>query len=240
MPSNTRYNIAVYLLLIHATIVFLITTMRKSRNSGGQRRNHQATAPRNRPSTNQNTNKQAAIAINQKLVELGKKKQWNELLLFAEQKRASFNNVNYATVMSQLGRIGSFNKKDPHFLAFLQALAAIIEERGLPWIETAASCQHCPCHWENEVEESEYQENTRVDLKARSSSNICNGRISAGQLPMLPGLVQHSGLTAPSLFARLNISRIGLCRLEIHRDVANTAWACATLGFQSTKLFAAD
>jgi len=81
------------------------------------------------------TNQNPAIAMNKRLIEHGKKKQWRQLLEVAELEQASFNNVNYATVMSQLGRIGYFNKADPRFLTFLQALATMIEERGLPWIK---------------------------------------------------------------------------------------------------------
>ena len=62
------------------------------------------------------------FAINKELVELGKKRRWKELLEVAEQKQASFNNVNYATLMSQLGRIRSFNKQDPRFLAISKSI----------------------------------------------------------------------------------------------------------------------
>ena len=48
------------------------------------------------------------------------------------------------TVMSQLGRIPSFDKSDPRFLSFLEALAKMMEERGLSWIgeQGAANIVH--------------------------------------------------------------------------------------------------
>ena len=82
--------------------------------------------------------------MNKKLVELGQKRRWKDLLEVAEQKQASFNNVNYATLMSQLGRIRSLDRSDPRFLAFLRGLAKRIEERGLPWLSarSAANIVH--------------------------------------------------------------------------------------------------
>ena len=77
-----------------------------------------------------------SIAINKKLVELGKKRRWKDLLEVFEEEQARFNNVNYATLMNQLGRIRTFDKADPRFVACLQALAAKIEQRGLPWVQT--------------------------------------------------------------------------------------------------------
>ena len=107
-----------------------------------------------------------AFAINKRLVELGKRKQWRELLEVTEQEQANFNNVNYATVMSQLGRIWSLDRSDPRFLAFLRALATIDPRAGTAVDTSKISCQHCPRHWQDEIEESEYQENTGVDFKA--------------------------------------------------------------------------
>jgi hypothetical protein len=86
----------------------------------------------------QNNNKSArinpAIAINKKIVELGKKKQWKEILRLYEEEAADFNNVNYATIMSQLGRIHSLNRSHPVFLRFLDDLAKMMEQRGIQWI----------------------------------------------------------------------------------------------------------
>ena len=84
------------------------------------------------------------IAINKRLVALGKKGQWEELLIYAEQERRIFNNVNCATLMSQLGRIRSLDRSDLRFRDFLQGLAKTVEEQGLPWIQArqAATIVH--------------------------------------------------------------------------------------------------
>ena len=110
-------------------------------------------------SKNSYSNPTVAIAIenNKKIVALGRNGQWEDLLEFATKEFSTFNNVNCATLMSQLGRIRSFDKSDPRFLAFLQELAEVIKERGLPWIQARRSCDHHPRDWEDEVEESEYK-----------------------------------------------------------------------------------
>ena len=109
---------------------------------------------------NKSSNSDPAIAIaienNKKIVALGKTGQWENLLEFAAKEFSSFNNVNCATLMSQLGRIRSFDKSDPRFLVFLQELAERIKDRGLPWIQAQGSCEHHPRDWEDEVEEFEH------------------------------------------------------------------------------------
>ena len=57
-------------------------------------------------------------------------------------------------------------------------------------------------------------------------------------LPTQLGHVQHLVLKHQSCLLRLNANQNGLSRKEIHRNVANTAWACATLGVEAPKLFA--
>jgi len=69
------------------------------------------------------------------MIGLGKSKDWNGLLELIIKEQMNFDNVNYATAMSQLGRIWSFDKSDPRFLSYMQGLVELIEKRGLPWIQ---------------------------------------------------------------------------------------------------------
>ena len=166
-------------------------------NSGGRRRQPASSRNQNHRRTGDYN---PAVAINKKLVELGQKKQWRELLEVAEEEQASFNNVNYATVMSQLGRIRSLDRSDPRFLAFLQALAAIIDERGLPWIQ------------------------------ARSAANIVH---AIGKMKLRNPSTKRilEWISKPETAARF-------VKEGEPQEVANTAWACATLGVEAPKLFA--
>ena len=172
----------------HTTVLF-------DRNIDGERRHQPASRNNNRRS-----NPNPAIAINKRLVVLGKKKQWRELLEVAEKEQASLNNVNYATIMSQLGRIRSFNKSDPRFLTFLQALATMLEERGLPWIQ------------------------------ARSASNIVH---AIGKMDLRNPSTKRilEWISKPEVAAQF-------VEEGAPQAVSNVAWACATLDFESPKLFA--
>jgi len=97
-----------------------------------------------RKSTSKNTSspqyisskRRVAISFNKKLVELGKQRQWEALLEYAHQERKGFDSVNCSTLMSQLGRIRSFDESDPRFQSFLRASANMIEQHGLSWIDT--------------------------------------------------------------------------------------------------------
>lgn len=50
-------------------------------------------------------NKRVAIEINQEIIRLGRNRQWKEILALYEQQKEDFDHIDYATVMSQLGRI---------------------------------------------------------------------------------------------------------------------------------------
>eukprot|EP00978_Attheya_sp_CCMP212_P000690 scaffold1386_cov55-Attheya_sp.AAC.1 len=63
-----------------------------------------------------------AIPRNKKISELGRNRQWKEMLLIHEKEKEGFDNVNYATMMSQLGRIRFVDRQDPLFRAFLDDL----------------------------------------------------------------------------------------------------------------------
>ena len=216
--------------------------MRNARNTGGQRRHQQATTTtsRNRrPSTNQNrrTNPNPAIVINQKLVNLGKEKKWDALLEVVEEERASFNNVNYATVMSQLGRMQSFNKSDPRFLAFLQTLATTIEERGLPWIgaRSASNIIHA-------IGKMKLKNPSTKRILGWISNPVVAARFVMEAVPQAVSNVAWAcaklGFAAPQLFAEIERQSIWLIEEGDPQGVANMAWAFATLGFEAPNLFA--
>ena len=218
--------------------------MRNARNTGGQRRHQQATTTtttsRNRrPSTNQNrrSNPDPAFAINKRLVELGKEKQWDALLEVAEQKRANFDNVNYATVMSQLGRMRSFNKSDPRFLAFLQALATTIEEQGLPWIQARSASNIIHAIGKMKLKNP----STKRILEWISKREVAATFVMEGAPQNVSNVAwafATLGFAAPQLFAEIDRQSKWLVKEGGPQEVANTAWACAKLGFEALSLFA--
>jgi len=178
-----------------------------------------------------------SITINKKLVELGKKKQWEELLELTILEQRNFNDVNCATVMSQLGRIRSFDKSDKRFVAFLEALASIIEKRGLTWIETRSAANIIYAIGKMELQNPsakkilEWISNPEVAAKfviEGDPQHVANVAWACAKL----------GFEAPNLFAEIMLHSKWLVKEGTPQAVANTAWACATLGYEAPRLFA--
>ena len=190
-----------------------------------------------RNNTRHRTNQNPAIAINKRLVELSKKKQWRKLLEVAEEEQASFDNVNYATIMSQLWRIRSFNKQDPHFLAFLRALATMIEERGLPWIQARSASNIIHALGKMKLRNP----NTKRILEWISTPETAAIFVEEGEPQEVSNVAwafAKLGFEAPNLFAEIERQSKWFVEEGTPQAVANTAWACATLGFEAPNLFA--
>jgi hypothetical protein len=51
------------------------------------------------------------------------KTNWKGILALFHKESKDFNNVNFATTMSQLGKIRSVDKRDPSFVKFVVDLA---------------------------------------------------------------------------------------------------------------------
>jgi len=183
----------------------------------------------------QNNNR--AIAINKKLVELGKKRLWKDLLKIAKEEQVRFNNVNYATVMSQLGRIRSFDRSDPHFLAFLKAMATKIGERGLPWIKPREASNIIHAIGKMQLRNP----STKRILEWISTPETAAIFVEKGKPQAIANTAWACAtlsFEAPNLFAKIEEHSKWLVEEGDPQAVANTAWACATLGFEAPNLFA--
>jgi len=179
------------------------------------------------------------IAINKKLVELGKQQQWESLLEYAEQERRNFNNVNCATLLSQLSRIRSLDKNDPRFLGFLQGLAQKIQAQGLQWLDVrqVTNIVHaigkmqiknhstkCILDWISEPETAF----RFVNDKETTPQGISNVAWACSVL----------NYPAPALFDEVNRRSRWLVQEGKPQNIANVAWACGNLGHQAPTLFA--
>jgi len=177
------------------------------------------------------------IAINKKLVELGKKQQWREILEVAKEEQTSFNDVNYATLMSQLGRIRSFNREDPRFVGFLKAMATVIEERGLPWIHTSTVANIIFAIGKMRLRNP----STERILEWISKPEIAAEFVEDGNPHAIANVAWACatlGFQSPELFAEIERWSEWLVEKRDPLAVSNTAWACARLGFEAPNLFA--
>ena len=82
------------------------------------------------------------------------------------------------TLMSQLGRIQSLDRSDPRFLAFLQALATMIEERGLPWIQTRSASNIIHAIGKMQLRNPSTKSILEWISKPQYCRNFCEGRKS--------------------------------------------------------------
>ena len=188
---------------------------------------------RRRPPASRDDNRR----INERLVELGQKKQWRVLLEVAKEEQASFNNVNYATIMSQLGRIRSFNKEDPRFVGFLKATATKIEERGLPWIRAREASNIIHAIGKMQLRNP----STKSIVEWITKPEIAADFVGAGNphdIANVAWAFAKLNVEAPELFAEIEDESKWLVEEGTPQAVANTAWACATLGFEAPNLFA--
>ena len=179
----------------------------------------------------------AAIAINKQLVELGREKDWKGLLELAAKEQSKFDNVNCATVMSQLGRIRSLDKANPLFLAYLEALAKRIEERGLPWIKAREAANII--HAIGKMELNNNESATKI-LDWISKTDTAAEFVDKGDPQNVANVAwafATLGFHAPHLFAEIDRRSKWLVEEGDTQSVANTAWACATLAFEAPKLF---
>ena len=177
-----------------------------------------------------------AIAINKKIVDFGKKKQWKEIFRLYEEEATNFNNVNYATMMSQLGRMHSLDRSYPVFLRFMDDLAEMMEQRGLQWIDVrgASNIIHAI---------------GKMNLSNNSARRILNWMSMLENAEELlakgkPQAISNVAWTfarlqfdSPDYLAAVDKRAQWLVKEGSPQAIANTAWACATLGFEAPNLF---
>jgi hypothetical protein len=74
-------------------------------------------------------------ARNQKIIALGKKHKWGDIIFLYQQDSEYFNGIHYSTAMNQFDRIASVDTTDPRFCRFVDDLARKIFDRGFEWMD---------------------------------------------------------------------------------------------------------
>jgi RAP domain len=178
-----------------------------------------------------------AIARNKKIVELGKKQQWKKMLIMHEQESSQFDTVNYATMMSQLGRIRYFDRRDPLFQQFMDELALKIETDGQEWsgrdmanIAHSIAKMQLRSHTAKRILSFVSTPDSSLQLLFQSGTrSVANTAWAFATLRT----------DAPRFFSAIEYKSDWLVEEGNPQDVANTAWAFATLGMCAPKLFSA-
>ena len=193
-----------------------------------------------------------AIQRNQRIVFMGKKRQWEQILTLYKREGEDFNNVNLATTISQLQRIIKFNSNGktmtshPLFQEFMIGLAETIKHRGLEWIGIRelsnivhaigkmqlTTTTNCPAA-KKIIQFTSQPHNAKSICTyglSQSISNICWSMASLGSKEDFICFFQQGLEQQPQIFEDF-ISK------SIPQGLSITAWSCATIGYESPAFF---
>eukprot|EP00978_Attheya_sp_CCMP212_P005250 scaffold11660_cov49-Attheya_sp.AAC.1 len=158
------------------------------------------------------------------------------MLLIHEKENEGFDNINYATTMSQLGRNSRFvDRRDLLFRAFLDDLGDQVEVRGLRWLGAqgignimhAVGKMNLRNHRTSSILFSQVEKHAEWLVKEGKPQAIANTVWACAKL----------GVESPKLFSQVEKHAEQLVKEGNTQEIANTVWACATLGVKSPKLF---
>ena len=177
--------------------------------------------------------------VNQKIVQLGRKRDWRGILDLFEARHEVFDNVNYSTALNQLGRISATGTKiDPRLVNLLESLGQKINENGFEWlgvrqfsnsIHAIAKLNLGKINCTDTIfEQLDKQEFVQWLVRNGNPQSVANSAWACGKL----------GIQSPLLFAELENSAKWLVEKGEPQAVANCVWACGKLGVKSPSLFA--
>lgn len=183
--------------------------------------------------------------INSRIVSLGKNHHdWRGILELYRVERDHFNDINFATSMSQLGRIRSLRKDDTRLEELMVDIATHIAQRN----HSAAAGGS----WEPRAIANVIHSVARMRLKSDGARQLINTIVDGGidmRLFVENGNPQAIANTAwacanlevrcTALFEAINEKAAYLVENGNGQSIANTAWACATLGIYCPALFKA-
>ena len=81
--------------------------------------------------------RQQYFAQNKEIAEYEKKRDWKGLLRFAKGKQGGFNDVNWSTLFSKLGRFKRDTRtivRDPDFRSIMKGLEERVKGEGIEWV----------------------------------------------------------------------------------------------------------
>ena len=177
-----------------------------------------------------------AVSINNKIISLGRDYKWQDILELHGERKDDFNNVCYATVMTQFGRIKSLDTRDPRFHAFLYDLQLQLQSHGVMWMGARQFSNIVHGFSKMNLEGNDIAMDI-INLLERetewlydhgNSQDTSNCIWACGKL----------GIKSPNLFAALDREADRVFQDAHPQDIANSVWACAKLGIQLPNLFA--
>lgn len=185
-------------------------------------------------SMNNGSSLRKSISLNKKIIEIGKTRVWNDLLDLYANEKAAFNEVNYATILSQLSRIRRGGpRREPAVLGLIVQDVCQLEMEGFAvrdMVNIAHSQAKLRMH-NNPYTKEYFARMDRCSTKILDEGNLQDISNSVWACATL-------GLQCSNLFAGLDGCTEKILEEGDPQHISNTVWACATLGVQSPKLFA--
>jgi hypothetical protein len=86
--------------------------------------------------------RQQYFAQNKEIAEYEKERDWKGLLRYAKDNQGGFNDVNWSTTFSKLGRFKRDTRtivRDPDFRSIMKGLEERVEGEGIKWLGTQAA-----------------------------------------------------------------------------------------------------
>ena len=168
--------------------------------------------------------------IQTKILALGEKGKWKQLLQMCMYQKQQFNPIHYATVMSQLVRVRGLPKDDSGFQELIKDLNMKFVNSGLTWMGSprpVANIVHAiaKMRLENDplamqiVRVIDQGTNAEWMMKNGNTQTVANSIWACGKL----------GIPCPKLIALLESKAQWMFDNGNTQDIANSLWACATL-----------
>jgi hypothetical protein len=173
-----------------------------------------------------------------KIVTYGMKGNWMAILILFQKEGKNFDNINFATAISQLAKIRSLEKQDTLFLQFLEAMEANLQDP-----DEDPKCYANVAHGLAKLNLRDNDITGRVFYRL-ADANVAKRFVDKGNAQHIANTAWACatlGHSCPELFAAIGTTIVpsGSSTMEMHQNIANTALACAKLGHSCPELFAA-
>ncbi len=178
----------------------------------------------------------AAKEINHQLLEFGKNKDWERIIETYDKEKDNFNDINYATALTQLAKCSNPCKDDQRLNELLADISKQISVNHTWEARGMVNMLHSVAKMKLESADARYlvssilrRDNLLRITEFGNAQDISNLAWSCATL----------NVSASDLPQAMNEQAERLVETGSSQAIANTAWACATLGIKCPQLFAA-
>ena len=181
-----------------------------------------------------------SVSINNDIISLGREKKWKDILRLYHREAQYFDNVNTATLMTQLGRIQEVRTDDPMLKTFLADLHTKLIRHGITWLKGTreiANVVHAIAKMNRRQDGSPSGIQILRLIEHGQNARLMFVYGNEREIAMCVWAFASLGIQAPNFFRLLDERAEWMIRGGTPQNIANCAWACGALGIQSPNLF---